>query len=40
VPAVAVPSAVSTAGKPPASLPPEKDGSLGIGSLKGDIQNE
>ncbi|MGA2889446.1 MAG: Dyp-type peroxidase [Terracidiphilus sp.] len=39
-PAVAVPSAVSTAGKPAAPLPPKKDGSLGIGSLKGDIQNE
>jgi putative iron-dependent peroxidase len=38
--AVAVPSVVSTAGRPAASLPPEKDGSLGIGSLKGDIQNE
>ena len=40
VPAIAVPSAVSTAGKPAASLPPKKDGSLGIGSLKGEIQNE
>ncbi len=39
-PSVAVPSAVSTAGKPAASPPPEKDGSLGIGSLKGEIQNE
>ena len=40
VPAVAAPSAASTAGKPPASLPPAKDGSLDIGSLKGVIQNE
>jgi putative iron-dependent peroxidase len=38
VPAVAVPSAVSKARKPAASLPLEEDGSLGIGSLKGDIQ--
>jgi putative iron-dependent peroxidase len=36
----AVASAVSTAGKPAPSIPPVKDGSLGIGSLKGDIQNE
>jgi len=40
MPAAAVPSAVSTAGKPAASLSKEKDGSLGIGSLKGDFQNE
>ena len=40
VPVVAELSAVSTAGKPVASLPREKDGSLGIGSLKGDIPNE
>ena len=40
VPLVAAPSAVSTAGKAAESLPPEKDGSLGIGSLKGEIQNE
>jgi len=40
VPAAAVPSAVPTAGKPAASLPPERDGSLGIGSLKGEIPNE
>lgn len=40
VPGVAVPPAVSTGDKPAASLHPEKDGSLGIGSLKGDIQNE
>jgi putative iron-dependent peroxidase len=33
-------SAVSTAYKPTPSLPREKDGSLGIGSLKGDIQHE
>lgn len=39
-PAVAVPCAVPTAGKPTASLASEKNGSLGIGSLKGDIQNE
>jgi putative iron-dependent peroxidase len=39
-PAVAAPSAVSVAGKLAPSLSPEKDGSLGIGSLKGDIQNE
>jgi porphyrinogen peroxidase len=39
-PAIAVPSAVSTAGNPAASLPLKKDGSLGIGSLKGEIQNE
>jgi putative iron-dependent peroxidase len=38
--ASAASSTGSTAGKPAASLPPEKDGSLGIGSLKGDIQNE
>jgi porphyrinogen peroxidase len=36
----AMPFAVSGAGKLDVSLPPEKDGSLGIGSLKGDIQNE
>jgi putative iron-dependent peroxidase len=39
-PAVASPSAVSAAGKPTPSSPSEKDGSLGIGSLKGDMQNE
>jgi putative iron-dependent peroxidase len=39
-PAAAVPSALSTAAKPDPSQPREKDGSLGIGSLKGDIQNE
>ena len=39
-PADAVPSAVSTVAKPAPSLPPVKDGSLGIGSLKGDIQHE
>ena len=39
-PADAVPSAVSTVAKPAPSLPPLKDGSLGIGSLKGDIQHE
>jgi len=38
--AVAVPSAVSTAAKPAPSLPREQDGSLGIGSLKGDIIHE
>jgi putative iron-dependent peroxidase len=36
----AAPSAVSTAGKPASSLSAENDGSLGIGSLKGDIPNE
>ena len=36
----AAPSAASTAGKSAPSLSPEKDGSLGIGSLKGDMQNE
>ena len=36
----AAPSAVSTVGKPAPSLSPDKDGSLGIGSLKGDFQNE
>jgi porphyrinogen peroxidase len=39
-PADAAPSAVSTAGNPAPSLPLERDGSLGIGSLKGDIQHE
>jgi porphyrinogen peroxidase len=39
-PAVAAPSAASKAAKPAPSFPPETDGSLGIGSLKGDIQNE
>lgn len=39
-PTIAVPSAALTAGKAAASLPREKDGSLGIGSLKGDIPNE
>jgi putative iron-dependent peroxidase len=39
-PSVAAPSAASTAGKPAPSLSQEKDGSLGIGSLKGDIQHE
>jgi porphyrinogen peroxidase len=39
-PAVTVSSAVSTAVKPAPSLSSEKDGSLGIGSLKGDIQHE
>jgi putative iron-dependent peroxidase len=37
---VAAHSAISTAGKPTPSLPPGKDGSLGIGSLKGEIQHE
>ena len=36
----AAPPAVSTIGKPAPSLSPDKDGSLGIGSLKGDFQNE
>jgi porphyrinogen peroxidase len=36
----AVASAVPTAAGPDPSLPREKDGSLGIGSLKGDIHNE
>jgi putative iron-dependent peroxidase len=39
-PAVAAPSTVSKAGNPATSLPLENDGSLGIGSLKGEIQNE
>jgi putative iron-dependent peroxidase len=39
-PAFAVPSAVSTANKATPSLSREKDGSLGIGSLKGDIPYE
>jgi len=38
--AIAAPSALSTAGKPTVPLPREKDGSLGIGSLKGDIPDE
>jgi porphyrinogen peroxidase len=33
-------SAASTTVEPPASAPRESDGSLGIGSLKGDIQHE
>jgi putative iron-dependent peroxidase len=36
----AAPSAASTAGKLGPSIPAENDGSLGIGSLKGDMQNE
>src|SRR3984885_15341543 len=40
VPAAAAPSAVPAADRPIASLPPERDGSLDIGSLKGDFQNE
>jgi putative iron-dependent peroxidase len=36
----AAPSAVSTPGKPAQSSSAERDGSLGIGSLKGDKQNE
>jgi porphyrinogen peroxidase len=36
----ATPSAVPAAGKPAPSLSAENDGSLGIGSLKGDIQHE
>lgn len=39
LPVTATP-AVSTDIHPTPSLPPEKDGSLGIGSLKGDIQHE
>jgi putative iron-dependent peroxidase len=39
-PAGALLSAASSAGKPAPSISPEKDGSLGIGSLKGDIQHE
>jgi len=39
-PAAAVPSAVSAAVEPPPSVPAENDGSLGIGSLKGDVQDE
>jgi porphyrinogen peroxidase len=39
-PGAAVASAASTGGKPAPSFAPVKDGSLGIGSLKGDIQNE
>jgi putative iron-dependent peroxidase len=39
-PAVAAPSAVPTAGKPAPSTSPAGDGSLGIGSLKGDIEHE
>ena len=37
---IAVPSAVSTAVESAASAPRENDGSLGIGSLKGDIPHE
>jgi putative iron-dependent peroxidase len=33
-------STVPMAGKPTPSLPPVQDGSLGIGSLKGDIEHE
>jgi putative iron-dependent peroxidase len=36
----AAPSAALTAGKPGPSIPAENDGSLGIGSLKGDVQHE
>ena len=39
-PAVAVPSAASGAVEPSPSIPRENDGSLGIGSLKGDIPHE
>jgi putative iron-dependent peroxidase len=39
-PAAAVPSAVPAAVEPTPSIPRENDGSLGIGSLKGDVQHE
>jgi putative iron-dependent peroxidase len=39
-PAIAAPSALSTPVKPAPSVSHQKDGSLGIGSLKGDIQHE
>jgi putative iron-dependent peroxidase len=39
-PAVAAPSAVPASVEPPPSSHSENDGSLGIGSLKGDIPNE
>ena len=39
-PAAAVPSAVPAAVEPTPSMPRENDGSLGIGSLKGDVQHE
>ena len=39
-PAVAAPSAASAAVEPSPSIPSENDGSLGIGSLKGDIPHE
>jgi putative iron-dependent peroxidase len=39
-PAVAVPSTASASVEAPPSSHSENDGSLGIGSLKGDIQHE
>ena len=39
-PAVAAPSAASASVEPPPSSHPENDGSLGIGSLKGEIPHE
>ena len=39
-PAVAVPSASPAAAEAPPSSPSANDGSLGIGSLKGDIRHE
>jgi hypothetical protein len=37
---VAAPSTVSSAAEPSQAIPSDYEGSLGIGSLKGDIQDE